>query len=78
MYCEGGFGESRNGKRPLQTHDDASLLTPILCLIFLLLCWVGLFLTGVRLGLGWYSWPVSSIFLPVGLVFLKLLYSRKN
>ena len=51
---------------------------PILCLIFLLLCWVGLFLTGIRLGLGWYSWPVSSIFLPVGLVFLKLLYSRKN
>ena len=78
MYYEGGFGGSRNGKRPVRTREDASLLTPILCLIFLLLCWVVLFLTGVRLGLGWYSWPFSSIFLPIGLVFLKLLYSRKN
>ncbi len=68
MYHPGGFGNNDNGPSEPSKRSEPSILRPILCLCSLLLIWTVIFLAGVSLGLGWYAWPMGSVFL--GLLFL--------
>ena len=63
MYHPGGFGNS-NGKRDLPlSKKEPSLVKAVFFLVGMLLFWVLCFITGLELGMGWYAWPIGTMFL---------------
>ena len=63
MYHPGGFGNS-NGKGDLPlSKKEPSLVKAVFFLVGMLMFWVLCFVTGLELGMGWYAWPIGTMFL---------------
>ena len=62
MYHPGGFGTNDDFfDRPMKKREP-KLAGPILCLVAGLSLWGLLFYLGLRMGFGWFAWPLGSVF----------------
>ena len=62
MYHPGGFGNNDDFfDRPMKKREP-KLAGPILCLVAGLSLWGLLFFFGLRMGFGWFAWPLGSLF----------------
>ena len=70
MYHPGGFGTKNDFfDRPKKSREPR-LTGPILCLVAGLSSWGIFFYFGLRLGFGWFAWPLGSVFF----IFAFLLF----
>ncbi|MAK47504.1 MAG: hypothetical protein CMI24_09740 [Opitutae bacterium] len=60
MYHPGGFGNS-NSRHDLPPYKrEPSLTKAVFFLVGMLIFWVLCFVTGLKLGMGWYAWPIGT------------------
>lgn len=62
MYHPGGFGTKHDFFDRPKKKREPKLTVPILCLVTGLSVWGLFFYFGLRLGFGWFAWPIGSIF----------------
>ena len=63
MFHPGGFGNSNKGNHTLSNKHEPSIIRPLLCMVGMLILWVLGLLTGLKLGVGWYAWPLGTVVL---------------
>ena len=70
MYHPGGFGTKNDFFDRPKKNREPRLTGPILCLVAGLSSWGIFFYFGLRLGFGWFAWPLGSVFF----IFAFLLF----
>ena len=63
MFHPGSFGDSNDKFQPLPKKQEPSVFRAILFMVGMLVFWVLSFMLGLKLGMGWYAWPLGSFFL---------------
>ncbi|MEC7802482.1 MAG: hypothetical protein VX467_04825 [Verrucomicrobiota bacterium] len=78
MFHPGGFGDSNGKFQPIPKKQEPSLTQAIFCMVGMLIFWVVSFIVGLKLGMGWYAWPLGTFLLFLFFVVYNFLQFRSS
>ena len=78
MFHPGGFGDSNGKSQPIPKKQEPSLAQAIFCMVGMLIFWVVSFIVGLKLGMGWYAWPLGTFLLIFFFVVYNFLQFRSS
>ena len=78
MFHPGGFGDSNDRPHRLPKKQEPSVYRAILCMVGMLIFWIVSFIGGLKLGMGWYAWPLGTFVLFLFFVGYNFWQFRKS
>ena len=73
MFHPKSFGDSNDKFQPLPKKQEPSVFPAILFMVGMLVFWLLSFMSGLKLVMGWYPWPLGSFFLFLILLAINFL-----
>ena len=78
MFHPGGFGHSNGKTDPLPEKQEPPFWGAVLCMVGMLILWLVSFMIGLKLGMGWYAWPLGTLFLFLVFIAYNFLQFRRS